>query len=105
MAMNDRISTRIDPKLKAKAEAIFAKLGLSTGEAIRMFYAQVDIDKALPFQPALSDLKCLSGAKDNPDKARERMKKIIALSKKSPAFGVGEKWKREDLYDEREGIS
>jgi DNA-damage-inducible protein J len=48
--MNDRISTRIDPELKQNAAAIFAQLGLSEAEAIRIFYAQVTHHNGLPFE-------------------------------------------------------
>ena len=44
-----RIQTRIDPKLKAETEAIFSEIGLSTGEAIRLFYKQVVLNSGLPF--------------------------------------------------------
>ena len=47
--MNDRINARIDPGLKEDAEAIFEHLGISSGEAIRMFYAQVKLNRGLPF--------------------------------------------------------
>jgi DNA-damage-inducible protein J len=49
MAMTDRINTRIDPKLKKAVEKVFARLGLSAGEAIRLFYAQVKLHQGLPF--------------------------------------------------------
>ena len=48
MANDERIQTRIDADLKA-AEAVFAQLGISSGEAIRMYYAQVTMRGGIPF--------------------------------------------------------
>ena len=47
------VRARIDPDLKQEAEAVFAELGLSTTEAIRMFLAQVRLRRGLPFPVSL----------------------------------------------------
>ena len=49
MPMADRINTRIDTTLKKKALKVFDRLGLSEGEAIRLFYAQVELHQGIPF--------------------------------------------------------
>jgi DNA-damage-inducible protein J len=49
MAKTATINTRIDPKTKKAAEAVFAKLGISASEAISIFYTQVGFHKAIPF--------------------------------------------------------
>ena len=46
----DRIQARIEPELKRSAEAIFRKIGISSGEAIRMFYSQVQLRGGIPFE-------------------------------------------------------
>lgn len=43
------INARIEPNLKLQAEAILHKVGLSTAEAIRLFYSQVCLQNGLPF--------------------------------------------------------
>jgi DNA-damage-inducible protein J len=43
------VHARIEPKLKKSAERIFAKIGISTTEAIRLFLKQVELHKGLPF--------------------------------------------------------
>ena len=43
------ISARIDPDLKNNAEQIFKELGLTTSQAITLFYTQVDLQHGLPF--------------------------------------------------------
>ena len=44
-----KIKADIEPNLKASAEAIFQQLGLTTAEAITLFYQQVALHKELPF--------------------------------------------------------
>ena len=47
--MSARVHTRIEPELKRDVSAIFARLGLSEGDAIRIFYNQVKLHDGLPF--------------------------------------------------------
>ncbi len=49
MAKTAVISARIDPELKENAESIFKELGLTTAQAITLFYRQVDLQHGLPF--------------------------------------------------------
>ena len=49
MAKTAVISARIDPELKRDAEQIFRELGLTTSQAITLFYKQVDLQRGLPF--------------------------------------------------------
>jgi DNA-damage-inducible protein J len=44
------VNTRIEPKLKTQAEAILRKVGLTSAEAVRLFYMQVCLHKGLPFE-------------------------------------------------------
>jgi DNA-damage-inducible protein J len=43
------IRARVDPALKIEVEGILSQLGLSTSEAINLFYHQVKLTKGLPF--------------------------------------------------------
>lgn len=43
------INTRINPALKQEAEQILAEVGLSSAEAIRLFYRQICLHNGLPF--------------------------------------------------------
>ena len=47
------IRARIEPGLRDKAERIFRKLGLTTTQAITLFYKQVELRKGLPFDVAI----------------------------------------------------
>lgn len=50
---NITIQSRVKPELKAEAEAIFAGLGMSMGDAIRIFLQQTVNMGGLPFTPML----------------------------------------------------
>jgi len=47
------IRARIEPELKERAESIFRRLGVSTTQAIAMFYKQVTLRKGIPFDIAI----------------------------------------------------
>ena len=49
MPKTETIRARVDAQLKADAEAVLDKLGLTASEAIRLFYRQVALRKGLPF--------------------------------------------------------
>ena len=55
MARNATIRARIDPDLKAEVEELFNELGLSTTEAINLFYRQVKMRKGLPFSVVVAN--------------------------------------------------
>ena len=60
------ISARIDPELKNKAEQVFRKLGLTSSQAITLFYKQVELNQGLPFAvkiPNETTLKALEEAR------------------------------------------
>ncbi len=44
------VRARIEPKLKEETEHIFDELGISTTEAIRLFFTQVKLHRGLPFE-------------------------------------------------------
>jgi DNA-damage-inducible protein J len=43
------LQVRLDPKMKAEAEAVFANLGLSSTQAVKLFFRQVALRQAIPF--------------------------------------------------------
>jgi len=53
MGKTSSIRARIEPDLKGKAELIFQQLGLTTTQAITLFYKQVELKKGLPFDVAI----------------------------------------------------
>ncbi len=49
---NITVQARISPELKQEAEAVFAEIGMTTAEAIRIFLKQVVNRGGIPFQPS-----------------------------------------------------
>jgi DNA-damage-inducible protein J len=53
MSKTSTIRARILPELKDKAEHVFSRLGLTTTQAITLFYKQVELRNGLPFEVAI----------------------------------------------------
>jgi DNA-damage-inducible protein J len=49
MSKSAMVRARVEPKLKRDAESLFERLGISTTQAITLFYRQVALHKGLPF--------------------------------------------------------
>jgi DNA-damage-inducible protein J len=58
------VRARIDPTLKAKAEAVLRGLGLNTIEAIRLFYEQVASTSRLPFEARIPNAETRAAIRD-----------------------------------------
>jgi DNA-damage-inducible protein J len=43
------ITVRLDPKVKKNAEAVLKTLGLTTSQAVSLFFTQVSLNKGIPF--------------------------------------------------------
>jgi DNA-damage-inducible protein J len=50
MAKDAYINTRVDKELKAKAEKVLSRVGVSTSDAITMLLHQIVLHKGLPFE-------------------------------------------------------
>ena len=64
MAKTAMITTRVDPDLKADAEKVLSKLGISTTEAINLFLSQVRLRRGLPFDVKIPNKATLKAMKD-----------------------------------------
>ena len=64
MAKTAMITTRVDPDLKADAEKVLRKLGISTTEAINLFLSQVRLRRGLPFDVKIPNKTTLKAMKD-----------------------------------------
>lgn len=70
MPRTETIRARVDPAVKAEAEAVFADLGLSASQAITLFYRQVGLTRGLPFAvrlPNAETREALAQARDRRD--------------------------------------
>ncbi len=64
MAKTAMIVARIEPALKADTEKVLRKLGLSTTEAINLFFSQIRLHKGLPFEVKIPNKTTLKAMKD-----------------------------------------
>ena len=64
MSKDATIRARIEPDLKRRVENLFERLGLSTTEALTLFYRQVDLRKGLPFNVVISNKTTLKTMED-----------------------------------------
>ncbi len=53
MSKTTMITARIDPELKRETEKVLKELGLTTSQAITLFFNQIALRKALPFAIAM----------------------------------------------------
>ena len=63
--MSNRITTRIDTRLKKSAVKVFDRLGLSEAEAIRLFYAQVELHQGIPFPIHIPNAETIEALKES----------------------------------------
>ena len=73
------ISTRIEPKLKYKAEAILNKVGLTSAEAVRLFYKQICLRKGLPFEIKIPNARTLKAMRDADEGKTVKVKSVDEL--------------------------
>jgi len=82
MARSAMIRARTEPGLKAAAERVFHRLGLSCSEAINLFFAQVTMRKGIPFDVAIPNRTTLKAIKDVEEKKTVQAKDLKDLFKK-----------------------
>jgi DNA-damage-inducible protein J len=58
------ITARIEPKLKARAGRVLAKVGVSTTDAITMFMRQVVLHDGLPFEVRVPNSRTRKAVED-----------------------------------------
>lgn len=64
MPKTETIRARVDAQLKAEAEAVLSELGLSSSDAIRLFYTQVILRQGLPFAVAVPNAETRRAIRD-----------------------------------------
>lgn len=58
------INARVKPELKGDVEQIFAQLGISTTQAITMFFEQVRMTKGIPFDLKIPNDETIQAMKE-----------------------------------------
>jgi DNA-damage-inducible protein J len=64
MAKRASINVRIEPALKERAEQIFAVLGVSTSDAIGMFFRQVVLRRGMPFDLSIPNAETIAALEE-----------------------------------------
>ncbi|OHE12373.1 MAG: hypothetical protein A3J96_07355 [Sulfurimonas sp. RIFOXYC2_FULL_36_7] len=67
MMLDATVRARIDSGLKNEVEAIFHELGLTTSQAITLFFKKVKIERGIPFElkiPNETTIKAMNEAKN-----------------------------------------
>lgn len=58
------INARIKPELKTDVEVILSQLGISTTQAITMFFEQVRMNKGIPFELKIPNDETVAAMED-----------------------------------------
>lgn len=63
MAKSATVRARVAPQLKARAERVLEKLGLSATTAITLYYEQIVLRRGIPFDVALPNATTLGAVR------------------------------------------
>jgi DNA-damage-inducible protein J len=75
------VNTRIAPKLKTQAEIILRKVGLSSAEAVRLFYMQICLNKGLPFEVKIPNKETIKAMQNADQRKTHKAKNVDELFK------------------------
>ena len=64
MSKTTMITARVDPKLKRQTEKVLKDLGLTTSQAITLFFNQINLRKGLPFAIAIPNTETAHAIED-----------------------------------------
>lgn len=67
MAKTLTLHTRVEPDIKAKADAVLGQLGISTTEAINMFLHQIVINNGIPFEVKIPNSETIAAIREIED--------------------------------------
>jgi len=61
---NAVVNARMESELKSEVEAIFKQLGMNTTQAITMFFEQIRLHRAIPFEIKLPNQETVEAMQD-----------------------------------------
>lgn len=64
MAKTAAITVRLDPQVKREAQAVLDKLGLTTTQAVSLFFKQISLNKGLPFAVEIPNEETIQAIED-----------------------------------------
>ena len=89
------VTVRTRPEVKAKAEKVFASIGLSTSDAVNLFFNQVAIRGEIPFQ--LRTRKSTATSRALEDMTAEEIDAM--LQKSFDDYEAGRTYAAEEVFD------
>jgi DNA-damage-inducible protein J len=84
MSKTETVRARVEPRLKRGAEAVLKKVGLTSSEAITLFYKQIELTQGLPFPvriPNTTTQRAIANARSR--KGVETFESVKAWAKKA----------------------
>ena len=78
MARTEQMHIRVEPELKAEAEAVLAQLGMKATEFVRMALRQVVLQRGLPFAVRIPNAETVA-ALEEPTASLKRFDSAEAL--------------------------
>jgi DNA-damage-inducible protein J len=79
MSSTTMVHVRVDEKVKAKATATLAKMGISVSDAVRMMLVRVAEEKALPFEVRVPNATTVKAMQSADRKRGKRFRSAEAL--------------------------
>lgn len=79
MPATTMVHVRVDEKVKAKATATLAKMGISVSDAVRMMLVRVAAEKALPFEVRVPNATTVKAMQSADRKQGKRFRSAEAL--------------------------
>jgi len=73
------INTRIEPRLKIQAENILHEAGLTSAEAVRLFYTQICLHNGLPFDVKIPNKETVKAMQDANSRKTHKAKSVDDL--------------------------
>jgi len=73
------INTRIEPRLKIQAENILHEAGMTSAEAVRLFYTQICLHNGLPFEVKIPNKKTVRAMQDANNRKTHKAKSVDDL--------------------------
>jgi len=64
MTKTTAITVRLDPQVKKDAQAVLKELGLTTTQAVSLFFKQVSLNKGLPFAVEIPNEETIQAIED-----------------------------------------
>ncbi len=64
MTKTAQVNVRMESEIKTEAETIFAQLGITPSQAIKMFYRQVSLQQGLPFEVRIPNTETVEAMRE-----------------------------------------